>query len=654
MSVKTKARQPVAPEQLRQAFAARAFTLFVVVAVLFSGLGARMVWLMIVQYDEYRTRSEDNHRQTVPMVPVRGLIYDRNGQLLAENQPILSVVIVTEHVDDLDRTLADLGALVDLSADDIASFHRRVERKQRPLEEVPLKTGVTAAQRAVIEINRYRLPGVVISPVSVRYYPFGARLAHAVGSVRRIAAEDLFDLDARRYRSTRYIGKRGVEAFYEQSLHGEPGFRQVEVDVHGVERGEFSRQKPVAGHDLVLHLDADLQIAAMRALGDRRGAVVAIEPETGGILALVSNPSYDPNLFVGGLRQAQYEDLLNSRDRPLLNRATRGRYAPGSTFKPVVGLAGLSMGLTDWERTYADSGEFRLPKQSRVYRAWNWRPGNPGGQGVVNLRQAVFRSSNGYFYNLGSQMETDALPGFAAHFGYGRVLALDVADADPGVLPNSDWKRGERGEVWYPGDTVNMSIGQGDLIVTPLQVATVAAIIANRGRVVRPRMLKSSDGPLPETLAQDLHPPTRIDGLTEADWDQMVAAMEDVIHRGNQGYLGNGVAWVHIGRDIPYRMAGKSGTAQVVNIPQGEAYDEEMLDEYHRKHAWFMAFAPVQDPIIALAVLVENGGGGSGVAGPVVREVIDAYLLPRLRGAEGAPAASLASESPRNPATTDT
>ena len=643
MPVIPKTPQPVDPEQLRQAFAKRAFVLFVVVAGLFSVLGARLVWLMIAHYEEYRTQSEDNHRQTVPMVPVRGLIYDRNGRLLADNQPILSIAIVTEHVGDLERTLVDLDALVGLSAEERTAFKDRVRRKRRPLEEVPLKTGVTPAQRAIVEVNRHRLPGVVISPENVRHYPFAALLAHAVGSVRRISEEDLIDLDARRYRSTRFIGKRGVEAFYEQSLHGEPGFRQVEVDVHGVERREFSRQRPSPGHDLVLHLDLDLQIAATRALGGRRGAVVAIEPKSGGILALVSNPSYDPNLFVSGLTPAQYQALLDSRDKPLLNRATGGRYAPGSTFKPIVGLAGLALDLTDWERTYADYGEFRLPRQRRVYRAWNWRPGQPGGQGIVNLRQAVFRSSNGYFYNLGSQMEVDALPSFAAQFGYGRVLSLDVADADAGVLPDSDWKRGERGEPWYPGDTVNMAIGQGDLLATPLQVATVASIIANRGLLVPPRMLKSSDGVLAETLAPNARP-ERVQGLAETDWEQMVDAMEDVIHLGNQGYLRNGIAWAHIGRDIGYRLAGKSGTAQVVGIPQGEEYDEELLDEYSRKHAWFMAFAPADDPVIAVSAFVENGGGGSSVAGPIVREVVDAYLLGKRGDAEGRATPALASD----------
>lgn len=649
-----KTPQTVDPEQVRQAFAKRAFVVFVIVAGLFSVLGARLVWLMIVQYEEYRTQSDDNRRQTVPMVPVRGLIYDTNGQLLADNQPILSIAIVTEHAKDLDRTLTEIDALVGLSADERAAFEERVRRKRRPLEEIPVKTGVTPAQRAIVEVNRHRLPGVVISPESVRHYPFDDLFAHAVGSVRRVSEEDLIDLDARRYRSTRFIGKRGVEAFYEQSLHGEPGFRQVEVDVHGVERGEFSRHRPTAGHDLVLHLDVDLQIAAAQALGSRRGAVVAIEPKTGGILALVSNPGYDPNLFVSGLTPAQYQRLLDSRDKPLLNRATDGRYAPGSTFKPIVGLAGLALDLTDWERTYADYGEFRLPNQRRVYRAWNWRPGYPGGQGIINLRQAVFRSSNGYFYNLGSQMDVDALPAFAAQFGYGRVLALDVADADPGVLPDSDWKRGERGEPWYPGDTVNMAIGQGDLVATPLQVATVAAIIANRGLVVPPRMLKSSDGVLAETVAPNAQP-GRVEGLTEDDWELMVDAMEDVIHLGNQGYLRNGIAWVHIGLDIGYRMAGKSGTAQVVGIPQGEEYDEELLDEYHRKHAWFMAFAPADDPVIALSAFVENGGGGSSVAGPIVREVVDAYLLGRpIDADDGTSPAALASEPELGPAAAGT
>lgn len=649
-----KTPQPVDPEQLRQAFAKRAFVLFVVVAGLFSVLGARLVWLMIVQYQEYRTQSEDNHRQTVPMVPVRGLIYDRNGHLLADNQPILSIAIVTELVDDLDRALFDIDALVGVSADERAAFKDRVRRKRRPLEAIPLKTGVTPAQRAKVEVNRHRLHGVVISPESVRHYPFDALLAHAVGSVRRISEEDLIDLDARRYRSTRFIGKRGVEAFYEQSLHGEPGFRQVEVDVHGVERGEFSRQRPTPGHDLVLHLDVDLQIAATRALGGRRGAVVAIEPKTGGILALVSNPSYDPNLFVSGLTAAQYQALLDSRDRPLLNRATDGRYAPGSTFKPIVGLAGLALDLTDWERTYADYGEFRLPNQRRIYRSWNWQPGQPGGQGIVNLRQAVFRSSNGYFYDLGSQMEVDALPEFAAQFGYGRVLSLDVADADAGVLPDSDWKRGQRGEPWYPGDTVNMAIGQGDLLATPLQVATVASIIANRGLLVPPRMLKSSDGVLPETLAPTAQP-ERVEGLADTDWELMVDAMEDVIHLGNQGYLRNGIAWAHIGMDIGYRLAGKSGTAQVVEIPQGEEYDEELLDEYSRKHAWFMAFAPADDPVIALSAFVENGGGGSAVAGPIVREVVDAYLLGTRDDADdGTSPAALASDAQLSPAAAGT
>ena len=312
----------------------------------------------------------------------------------------------------------------------------------------------------------------------------------------------------------------------------------------------------------------------------------------------------------------------------MFNRAINGQYAPGSTFKPIVGLAGIASGEISWQEQIEDRGWFKLPNQERIYRDWSWTANNSGGQGRVDLNRAIYRSSNVYFYDLASRIGVDRLVAFAAQFGLGQNLALDIDQASGGLLPDPIWKRGAKGEVWYPGDTVNMGIGQGDLLVTPLQLATVAGALANRGRVVQPRMLLESDGPLLE-----LDPPPPLPGVvgpSPDDWERMVDAMEDVVHRGNQGYRQNGTAWAHIGRGIDYRMAGKSGTAQVVEIKQGEEYDEEELDEYNRKHAWFIAFAPADDPIIALSVLVENGGGGSSVAGPVAREVLDAYLLPQL------------------------
>ncbi len=617
-------------------FMSRTFIVFLIVSALFCLLFARMVWLSVFKHDEYLTISEDNRLQDIVVAASRGRIYDRNGELLADNSPAFSIVMVPEVAGDVEAALAEIGALVDLTEDELDAFRALLARGRRPHSRIPVKLNISPEERAIVEVNRHRLEGVHVSSDTVRHYPYGSLMAHPVGSVRRITQKDLQELDSRLYSSaTRFIGKRGVEAFYERSLHGEPGPRRVEVDAHGQilnrarpDDPELAELKPIAGRNIVLHLDSRLQIAAAAALGQRRGAVVAIDPRSGGILAMVSIPGYDPNLFVTGMDASLYQDMLTSSAKPLFNRATNGLYAPGSTFKPVVALAALTNGITDWERTIVDNGEFRLPNRKRVYRDWSWTKDNSGGQGIVDLHRAIYRSSNTYFFDLGSKMAIDALPDFAAGFGFGRVTSIDVVEAVPGLLPNSEWKAGARGESWYPGDTLNLAIGQGALSATPLQLATVATIIANRGRFVRPRMLLSSDPHLHESVVAGELP--AIVGPTPQDWERMVDAMEAVVHRGNQGYRQNGTAWAHIGQDIDYRMAGKSGTAQVVAIPQGEEYDEEALEEHERKHAWFIAFAPADDPRIALAVLVENGGSGSSVAGPVAREVIDAFLLPTL------------------------
>ncbi len=618
-----------AGEDQRQAFTTRTLCAFLIVAALFSLLIGRLIWLMGYQHGEHLTNSENNRARTLPLVPTRGLIYDRAGRILAHNRPLFSIVVVPEPATDLNTILAEIATRVNLTDDEIAAFHARVKRQRRkPLQPIPLKRHINPVERAAIEVDRHRLGGVQVVAETVRHYPFGPLMAHAVGSVRRITEEDLRVLDKRRYQATRFVGKRGVEAFYEWSLHGEPGYRRIEVDVHGHESRELSRQRSSTGQNVTLHLDADLQAAASAALARRRGAVVAIEPATGGILAMVSTPGYDPNLFTTNITQTRYNELVASLDTPLLNRATQGRYAPGSTVKPIVGLAGLALGITDWKAIVNDRGEFKLPGNPHVYRDWSWTPENPGGQGIVNMRSAIYRSSNVYFYDLASHTKTDALQEFAAQFGFGRVTAVDVANADAGVLPDQAWKRIHMDEPWYPGDTLNLAIGQGDLLATPLQLATMTAIIANRGVLVPPRMLKSSDGVLTEFKPPAS--PRRIEGPSTRDWEQMVGAMEDVVHRGNRGPGKNGIAWAYIGRNVGYRMAGKSGTAQLVEIPQGEQYDEEKLGERQRKHAWFVAFAPVDAPRIAIAVLVENGGSGSSVAAPVAREILDAYLLPRM------------------------
>jgi penicillin-binding protein 2 len=612
----------------RRIFAARAAMLLFITVALVGVLVLRLVQLQVWEHETYQTRSEKNRIQVQPLPPPRGLIYDRNGELLAGNRPISTLNVVRERVTDLPALLEELSGLVAVTDEDLERFRQRLARTRRPFEPVALKLNLSEEEVARLAVNRHRLPGVEIATELVRHYPFDGLVAHAVGSVRRITEQDLQRLDPVRYSGTRFIGRHGPERFYERSLHGEVGYQKVEIDAHGRIRQVLEIHPPVAGQNITVHLDSRLQIAAAAALGERRGAVVALDPRSGGVLAMVSQPAYDPNLFVTGIGDEQYRALVTSRDTPLFNRAINGQYAPGSTFKPVVGLAGVALGLLDWEDEIVDRGWFRLPGQKRIYRDWSWAPGNAGGQGRVDLHRAIYRSSNVFFYDLASRMGIDDLAAFAGQFGIGGRVALDIPDTSPGLMPNPVWKRGAKGEPWYPGDNVNLGIGQGDLLVTPLHLATVAATIANRGRPVRPRMLLASDRPLAEFDPPQALP--RVQGPSPEDWERMVDAMEAVVHRGNRGYGENGTAWYYIGQDIPYRMAGKSGTAQVVEIRQGEQYDEEELDEYQRKHAWFIAFAPADDPVIALSVLVENGGGGSAVAAPVAREVIDAYLLPQL------------------------
>jgi len=616
------------PIREQQMFGSRALILFLGVLVLVSLLVLRFVQLQVWEHETYVTRSDQNRIQVQPLAPPRGLIFDRHGELLADNRVTSSLALVTERIDNLAGTIERLGRLVSVTPADISEFESRLRRKRRPFEPVALLQSLSEEEIAVLAVNRHRFRGVEITSEQIRNYPYGSLFAHAIGSVRRVTEDDLQRLDEVTYSATKFVGRRGVEKYYERSLHGEVGYQQVETDAHGRIRQVLDNQPPVAGQNISLQLDGRLQIAASAALGERRGSVVALDPRSGGVLAMVSNPSYDPNLFITGMSTEQYAELSHAVYKPLFNRAVNGQYAPGSTFKPIVGLAGIVEQVVSWDETVEDKGFFKLPGQERIYRDWSWTRNNAGGQGTVDLRRAIYRSSNVFFYDLATRMPVEHMVNFAAQFGFGEVTSIDVADASAGLLPDPIWKRGYKGEIWYPGDSVNMGIGQGDILVTPLQMATVAATIANRGRLVRPRMLLSSDAPLPE--ADPPLPWPQVAGPGADDWENMVDAMEDVVHRGNQGFRGNGTAWAYIGRDIAYRMAGKSGTAQVVEIPQGEEYDEEELAEFQRKHAWFIAFAPADNPIIALSVLVENGGGGSSVAAPVAREVMDAYLLPQL------------------------
>ena len=621
MSVELSIKDPGREQEL---FVGRAITLFALVVILFAILVARMLTLQIVEHETYQLRADNNRTQIQTLAPSRGMIYDRNGRLLADNQTSFSLAIVAERVEDIESLLSAIVEILSLNTQQLERIREELAKRSRPDSAVVILEALSEKQVALLAVNRHRLPGIEVVSRLIRSYPMGAIAAHAVGSVRRLTKEDLATIEPVQYSGSQFIGKRGVEAFYEKSLHGKVGYQKVETDAYGRVRRVLDVQGAQTGQNLTLHLDSKLQAASVDALDGRRGAIVALDPATGGVLAMVSQPSYDPNLFVSGMSSSQFSELSSSIYLPLFNRAVNGQYAPGSTFKPVVGLAGISSGVTSWEETIEDSGQFKLPGQDRLYRDWSWAKDNSGGQGEVNLKRAIYRSSNVYFYDLASRMEVDSLLGFASQFGFGRNLALDIPQASSGLLPTPEWKRNVKNQPWYPGDSVNLGIGQGDLLATPLQMATVAATIANRGRVVRPKMLLSSDNAISEM--NSVEEPPQIVGLSEEDWESMVDSMKDVVHRGGKGFRGNGTAWAYIGQKIGYRMAGKSGTAQVVEINQGEVYDEEALTEFRRKHAWFIAFAPVDNPTIAVAVLVENGGGGSSVAAPVARAVIDAHL----------------------------
>ena len=617
-------------------FVGRAATLFVGVVLLLGILALRLLELQVWNYDTYASRSDDNRMRVQTLAPARGMIFDRNGQLLADNQNASSLALVVDEISDVQKTLDALTSILALSEAQENEILARLRSRRTSDAHVVIIDSLSESEVSRLAVNRHVLPGVLVVNQLVRFYPYGEIAAHAVGSVRRMTDDDLRRVDPVQYSATTFIGKRGVEAFYEEQLHGAVGYQKAETDALGRKRQTLDVQSPLAGKDIHLHLDIELQKASVEALSGRRGAIVALDPRSGGVLAMVSMPAYDPNIFVTGMSESAFSALSSSEYVPLFNRATNGQYAPGSTFKPIVGLSGIANGRVAWDDEIEDRGAFQLPGQERVYRDWSWTKDDSGGQGMVDLRRAIYRSSNVYFYDLASRLPIRSLIDFADEFGMGQNLVLDIPSASQGLLPDPVWKQGVKGLPWYPGDSVNMGIGQGDLLATPMQMAVVAATFANRGYRVSPRMAQESydsDSSAAFATASARTNRVGLEQLNDDDWEKMVASMEDVIHRGNQGFRGNGTAWSYIGRDIEYRMAGKSGTAQVVEISQGEEYDEEELSEFDRKHAWFIAFAPVENPTIALAVLVENGGGGSSVAAPVARAVIDAHMKQqRLQG----------------------
>jgi penicillin-binding protein 2 len=604
------------PAREKKLFANRALIAGLIILLSAGALLARLYFLQVIDHATYQTLSDKNRMQLQSVPPTRGLIYDRNGVLLADNQPVFSVTLVKERTEDIAATLAELGKIITLDEDDLERFNQRMEGARKPYESMPVKVRLSEEEIARLAVERYRFPGVEVEAELVRHYPMKEATAHVLGYVARINEKELKTLDPTNYSGTHYLGKLGIEKFYEDLLHGYVGFQNVETNARGRVLRVLERTDPTPGHDLVMHLDSRLQLRVEEALNGRRGAVVAIEPKTGGILALVSTPSFDPNLFVTGIGHQDYKNLRESPDIPLFNRALRGQYPPGSTIKPIMGLAGLDTATITRQTVIWDPGWYQLKNDDRYYRDWK-----RVGHGRVDLHTAIVQSCDTFFYDLGHKMGVDFMSQYFEQFGVGTNWALDIPEGSGGLLPSREWKKAVKSLPWFPGDSLNLSIGQGFMLMTPLQLATAAAVLANRGVWHRPRLIREiRDENGDDVMIEPGTSPANIQLKNPDDWNFIFQSMSDVMHDGRGTARSSG-------RDSLYKIAGKTGTAQVVAIKQGEKYDAEALDERHRDHALFIGFAPVDDPQIAVAVLVENGGGGSSAAAPVARAVFDAWLL---------------------------
>ncbi|OED45862.1 penicillin-binding protein 2 [Endozoicomonas sp. (ex Bugula neritina AB1)] len=583
------------------------------------GLVSRLFYLQVIRFNELATQSEENRVLLQAIPPTRGLIYDTNGKLLAMNRSSHILAIVRERVDDMNALLADIGQLVPLTDNELKRFNQKV-RRRRPFEPVPLKFNLTDEQMSRVAVNQFRLPGVEVNAELVRFYPEGDIYAHSVGYVGRINDRDLRSLDPSLYSGTHTTGKIGLERSYESILLGKPGHQEVETNARGRVLRVLKKMPPEPGKNLNLYLDTELQKVAIEAINGRRGALVAMDPKTGGVLSMISAPSFDPNLFVTGIDTKTFNGLNTDINRPLYNRASLGEYPPASTIKPMMALALLAKNIVTPADRVFDKGWFQLPGSKHRFRNWK-----RGGHGWVNLKRAIVVSNDTYFYNQANKLGVDSLHEFLSQFGMGRRAGIDIREERPGLLPSREWKKAAYGQPWYPGETVIAIIGQGYMLATPLQLAESTAIIANRGKHVQPRLVKED---IPEVQSAEWGHDITLGGTPEEDaedWDLIIDAMTNVVSspRGTANY--------RIGRGLKYKMAGKTGTAQVVSIAQGEEYDAEKLKEFERDHSLFIAFAPVEDPQIAIAVILENSKGSANVA----RKVIDAYLLPRL-GLEGA------------------
>lgn len=595
-------------------FTGRAIISTICVLILLLILLLRLAELQLLRHERFTTMSMDNRVRVEPIPPTRGLIYDRNGVLLAQNLPTYSLEITPEQVKDLDQTLTQLGEMLEINPGDIKRFNR-LKKQRRRFDRIPIRTRLSEEEIAKFSVNRHRLPGVEIQAKLLRTYPLGEETAHVLGYVGRISEKELQNLDASNYSGTSHVGKNGVEKFYEKELHGKVGTRRVEVNALGRAIRVLESEPPTPGANLYLSLDVELQREAIDALGEENGAIVAINPANGSILAMVSNPGFDPNLFVNGISTENYNALQNSPDKPLFNRALRGRYPPGSTAKPFIGLAGLELRATTKGKVEHCQGYFQLPGVEHKYRDWKkW------GHGAVDIEKAIVESCDVYFYDLANKLGIDNIHNFLSRFGFGKSSGIDINGEITGLLPSQKWKRRTRGESWYTGETLLIGIGQGYFLATPIELASATATLATRGLRYPPRIveaIQTSEKERPKLVQIDNQEQLPVRDIR--NWNHIIDAMTKVIDGPHGTAKG-----IHTDK---YKIAGKTGTAQVFSIKQDETYDEEKIEKKMRDHALFIAFAPTDKPRIAVVVIVENGGHGSSVAAPIARRIMDRYLL---------------------------
>jgi penicillin-binding protein 2 len=590
------------------------------VLVLLLLLFMRFYYLQVMQREHYHTLAEANRISIAPIVPNRGLIFDRNGEVLAHNYSAYTLEIVPSKVDNLESLINELSTVIEIAPRDRKRFKKLMEESKR-FESLPIRTRLSDVEVARFAANRYRFPGVEIKARLFRQYPKGESASHVVGYIGRINDRDLEQLEANgdlaNYRGSQSMGKIGIEQSYEKELHGITGFEEMETDAAGRVIRVMSRIPPISGNNLMLSLDAKLQEVAEKAFGDRRGALVAIEPSSGDVLAFVSKPGFDPNLFVDGIDSENWDLLNNSIDRPLNNRALRGMYPPGSTFKPFMALAGLELKKRWPQQSINDSGHFSLPGSTHRFRDWK-----AGGHGTVDLHKSLVVSCDTYYYGLANDLGIDNIFSFTGQFGLGKKTGIDIEGEVAGLLPSQDWKMKRHKQKWYAGDTISVGIGQGYNLATPLQLAFATAILAGNGTAYRPHLVKKVLDNNNEVLREIVTQPLYTLNLNAANLATVRNALIDVTRPGGTAAAA--------GAGAAYTFAGKTGTSQVVGMKQGEKYVENKIQERHRDHALFVAYAPAESPKIALSVLVENGGHGGSTAAPIARLVMDYFLLGKL------------------------